>query len=134
TDDPVDSLQYHQNIKEDEFEIPILPPFRPDNAMNVSDPVKFLAYGKKLETTTNSASSSFDDFLYALQNRHDFFASMGCNLSDHGLEEIYADDFTGSEIDAIFNKVHGGKTLSDAEQRKFRSAMLTHFAEWDWEK
>ena len=95
---------------------------------------KFLAYIKKLETITNIAISSFDDFLYALQNRHDFFASMGCNVSDHGLEEIYADDFTGSEIDAIFNKVHGGRTLSEAEQRKFRSAMLIHFAEWDWEK
>jgi glucuronate isomerase len=134
TDDPVDSLEYHQKIKEDVFEIPILPAFRPDNAMNVSDPVKFLAYVKKLETTTNIAISSFDDFLYALQNRHDFFASMGCSVSDHGLEEIYADDFTGSEIDAIFNKIHGGKILSEAEQRKFRSAMLIHFAEWDWEK
>lgn len=134
TDDPVDSLEYHQKIKNDEFEIPILPAFRPDNAMNVSDPAKFLAYIKKLEAITNIAISSFDDFLYALQNRHDFFASMGCSVSDHGLEEIYADDFTGSEIDSIFNKVHGGKNLSDAEQRKFRSAMLIHFAEWDWEK
>lgn len=134
TDDPVDSLEYHQKIKDDEFEIPILPAFRPDNAMNVSDPAKFLAYIKKLESTTSIAISSFDDFLYALQNRHDFFAAMGCSVSDHGLEEIYADDFTGSEIDAIFNKVHGGKNLSDAEQRKFRSAMLIHFAEWDWEK
>jgi glucuronate isomerase len=134
TDDPVDSLEYHQKIKDDGFEIPILPAFRPDNAMNVSDPVKFLDYIKKLEAITNIAISSFDDFLYALQNRHDFFAAMGCNVSDHGLEEIYADDFTGSEIDAIFNKVHGGKNLSDVEQRKFRSAMLIHFAEWDWEK
>ncbi|MEI9910777.1 MAG: glucuronate isomerase [Bacteroidota bacterium] len=62
-----------------------------------------------------------------MQNRHDFFAAMGCNVSDHGLEEIYADDFTGAEIDTIFNKVQGGKNLSDAEQRKFRSAMLIQF-------
>src|SRR5690349_18973653 len=127
TDDPVDSLEYHQKIKDDGFEVSILPAFRPDNAMNVSDPAKFLAYVKKLEAITNIAISSFDDFLYALQNRHDFFASMGCNVSDHGLEEIYADDFTGSEIDAIFNKVHGGKHLNETEQRKFRSAMLIHF-------
>jgi glucuronate isomerase len=141
TDDPVDSLEYHQKIKDDarlpegqDFGIPILPAFRPDNAMNVSDPAKFLTYVKRLEAITNIAISSFDDFLYALQNRHDFFALMGCSVSDHGLEEAYADDFTGSEIDTIFNKVHGGKTLSDAEQRKFKSAMLIHFAEWDWEK
>ncbi len=134
TDDPVDSLEYHQKIKNDGFEIPILPAFRPDNAMNVSSAEKFNSYVKKLEAVTNIAISSFDDFLYALQNRHDFFASMGCSVSDHGLEAIYADDFTGSEIDAIFTKIHGGKELNDVEQCKFRSAMLIHFAEWDWEK
>lgn len=134
TDDPVDTLEYHQKLKDDGFEVPILPAFRPDNAMNVSDPQKFNDYIKKLEAITNITISSFDDFLYALQNRHDFFASMGCGVSDHGLEEIYAEDFTGSEIDAIFNKVHGGKHLNETEQRKFRSAMLIHFAEWDWEK
>jgi glucuronate isomerase len=134
TDDPVDSLEHHLKIKKDGFEIPILPAFRPDNAMNVSDPSRFAAYVKQLEKVTDIAISSFDDFLYALQNRHDFFASMGCSVSDHGLEEIYAEDFTGSEIDSMFNKVYGGKKLNDAEQRKFKSAMLVHFAEWDWEK
>jgi glucuronate isomerase len=134
TDDPIDSLEYHQKLKDDGFEKPILPAFRPDSAMNVSNAARFNVYVKKLEGVTNIAISSFDDFLYALQNRHDFFASMGCSVSDHGLEEIYADDFTGSEINAIFTKVHGGKELNETEQRKFRSAMLIHFAEWDWEK
>ncbi len=134
TDDPVDTLEHHRRLKEDGFEIPILPAFRPDNAMNVSSAPKFNAYIKKLEKITGIAVSSFDDFLYALQNRHDFFASMGCSVSDHGLEEIYAEDFTGSEIDSIFNKIHGGKPLNETEQRKFMSAMLIHFAEWDWEK
>lgn len=134
TDDPVDTLEFHKQIQEDGFEIPVLPAFRPDMAMQVSQPTVFNNYVRKLEGATNIAISSFDDFLYALQNRHDFFASMGCMVSDHGLEEIYADDFTGSEIDAIFHKIHGGKELNEAEQRKFRSAMLIHFAEWDWEK
>jgi glucuronate isomerase len=134
TDDPVDSLEHHIRLKNDGFEIPILPAFRPDQAMNVSSAVNFNNYVKKLEEVSGITVSSFDDFLYALQNRHDFFASVGCKVSDHGLEEIYADDFTGSEIDAIFTKVHSGKQLNETEQRKFRSAMLIHFAEWDWEK
>jgi glucuronate isomerase len=134
TDDPVDTLEYHVQLKQEGFEIPILPAFRPDNAMNVANPETFNAYLKKLEAVTSISISSFDDFLYALQNRHDFFASVGCAVSDHGLEEIYADEFTGSEIDTIFNKVHSGKMLNDVEQRKFKSAMLIHFAEWDWEK
>lgn len=134
TDDPVDSLQYHQQMKDDGFEIPVLPAFRPDNAMNVSSPEKFNAYINQLESVSGVAISTFDDFLYALQNRHDFFASMGCKVSDHGLEEIYAEDFTGAEIEAIFVKVHNGRLLNELEQRKFKSAMLLHFAEWDWEK
>lgn len=134
TDDPVDTLEYHRRLQEDGFEIPILPAFRPDNAMNVSNAEQFNTYLRKLEAASNIAISSFDDFLYALQNRHDFFASMGCTVSDHGLEEIYAEDFTGSEIDSIFHKIHGGKELNHDEQRKFKSAMLIHFAEWDWEK
>lgn len=134
TDDPVDSLEHHARLKADGFEIPILPAFRPDQAMNVADAARFNHYINQLEAVTGISVSSFDDFLYALQNRHDYFAAAGCNVSDHGLEEIYAEDFTGSEINSIFNKIHSGKQLNESEQRKFKSAMLVHFAEWDWEK
>ncbi len=96
-------------MKVDDFEIPVLPAFRPDNAMNVDDVVKFNAYVKRLESVTNISISNFNDYLFALENRHDFFAEAGCCVSDHGLEEIYAEDFTGEEIDRIFNKIHGGK-------------------------
>jgi len=134
TDDPVDSLEHHLKLKQDGFEIPILPAFRPDNAMNVDDPDHFNAYIKRLEGATNVAVSSFNDYLFALQNRHDFFASMGCTVSDHGLEEMYAEEFTDWEVETIFNKVRAGKSLNEIERRKFKSAMLVHFAEWDWEK
>ena len=134
TDDPLDDLAFHQQLKNDGFEIPILPAFRPDKAMDVSDSEKFVSYTKKLEAISNTSISTFDDFLFALKSRHDFFASMGCSVSDHGLEEIYAEDFTSSEIDTIFIKVNGGKALNHTEQLKFKSAMLLHFAEWDHEK
>ena len=134
TDDPLDDLAFHHQMKKEGFEIPILPAFRPDNAMNVTDPENFNKYIQKLQTVTGISIASFDDYLYALQSRHDYFAEAGCSVSDHGLEEIYAEDFTGSEIDAIFNKIHGGKSLNEIEQRKFKSAMLIHFAEWDHEK
>ena len=134
TDDPIDSLEFHKKIAESNFEVKVYPAFRPDKAMEVSHSENFIAYIKKLEAATNLSISTFDDYLFALQNRHDFFASMGCTVSDHGLEEIYAEDFTGSEIEAIFTKVHSGKSLNQLEQRKFKSCMLLHFAEWDWEK
>jgi glucuronate isomerase len=134
TDDPVDSLEHHLRLKQEGFGIPILPAFRPDNAMNVDNPDHFNAYIRRLEAATNVAISSFNDYLFALENRHDYFASVGCTVSDHGLEEMYSEEFTGWEVEAVFNKVRAGKWLSEIERRKFKSAMLVHFAEWDWEK
>ncbi len=105
TDDPTDTLEYHQKIKEDGFEIKILPAFRPDKAMAVDDAVEFNAYIEKLEKVSGIEISSFDSYLDALKQRHDFFASMGCSVSDHGLEYIYAEDYSDEEIISIFNKI-----------------------------
>ena len=58
----------------------------------------------------------------------------GCKLSDHGIEEFYAEDYTDAEINAIFNKVYGGTELTKEEILKFKSAMLIVFGEMDWEK
>ncbi|HVU85393.1 MAG TPA: glucuronate isomerase, partial [Puia sp.] len=134
TDDPIDPLEFHIRLKKEGFEIPVLPAFRADMAMTVEKPDNFKAYIRKLEAITDISISDFNDFLFALQNRHDFFASVGCSVSDHGLEEIYVEEFTGSEVESIFNKIRSGKSLHDTERRKFRSAMLLHFAEWDYEK
>jgi glucuronate isomerase len=134
TDDPVDSLEYHQQLKGDGYEIPVLPAFRPDKAMDVTDTAAFNTYLTKLETVSNVSITSFNDYLSALKSRHDFFATMGCSVSDHGLEEIYAADFTIAEISAIFNDLRAGKHIIPEQQYKFKSAMLLQFAEWDWEK
>ena len=134
TDDPTDMLEHHQKIKKDGFEIKVLPAFRPDKAMEVEDAIKFNEYVKKLERVSNISVTSFNDYLFALESRHDFFNAAGCSLSDHGLEEVYADDFTGAELDAIFNKLRSVKELNYYEIRKFKSGMLLHFAEWDCDK
>ncbi|MDP4284330.1 MAG: glucuronate isomerase [Bacteroidota bacterium] len=134
TDDPTDTLVYHQKIKEDGFEIKILPAFRPDKAMNVDDVAEFNAYVKKVETVSGVAVTSYTSYLEALKKRHDFFASMGCSVSDHGLEYIYAEDFTDEEISAIFNKIRNGRELLPSENLKFKSALLYIFAIWDHEK
>jgi glucuronate isomerase len=72
--------------------------------------------------------------LDALKKRHDFFATMGCSVSDHGLEYIFAEDYTDEEINTIFNKIRNGRELLLAENLKFKSAMLYIFAIWDHEK
>jgi glucuronate isomerase len=134
TDDPTDSLAHHKKIKADGFEIKVLPAFRPDKAMNVDDAASFNAYLSKLEGASNTNIASFTDYLDALKARHDFFATMDCSVSDHGLEQVYADDYTDAEIEAAFNKIRSGKELSREENLKFKSAMLQIFAVWDHEK
>ena len=134
TDDPIDSLEHHKKIKDDGFEIKILPAYRPDKAMNVDDANAFNSYVSKLEAVCNTSITSYPQYLDALKQRHDFFATMGCQVSDHGLEQIYAEDYTDADISTIFDKVRSGKELPLEEKLKFRSAMLHEFALWDHEK
>lgn len=134
TDDPTDSLEHHKKIKDDGFDIKILPAYRPDKAMNVDDVATFNAYVDKVEQVSNIAVSSYDDYLKALKSRHDFFATLGCSVSDHGLEQVYAEDYTDAEIKNSFDKIRGGTALSYIENLKFKSAMLVEFARWDHEK
>jgi glucuronate isomerase len=134
TDDPIDSLEHHKRVLADDFEVKILPAFRPDKAMNVDDIAAFNQYIGKLETVADVSVHNYNDYLKALKQRHDYFAANGCSVSDHGLEQMYAEDYTDAEIKGIFNKARSGMQLSLEERLKFKSAMLHQFAVWDWER
>lgn len=131
TDDPIDTLEWHKKTCESGFEIKMIPAWRPDKAMAVENPQNFKTYIEKLSEVSGINISKFQDVIDALQKRHDFFAENGCKLSDHGIEEFYAEDYTDAEIDAIFNKVYGGTELTHDEILKFKSAMMVIFAEMD---
>ncbi|MDR2146722.1 MAG: glucuronate isomerase, partial [Tannerella sp.] len=134
TDDPVDSLEHHRALQQEGFEIKVLPTWRPDRAMAVEVPAHFRAYMEKLSEASGVTISHYHDMLAALRKRHDFFAEAGCKLSDHGIEEFYAADFTQAEIEDIFNKVYGGEELTPEEIVQFKSAVLYEGAVMDWEK
>jgi glucuronate isomerase len=102
--------------------------------MAVEDPVAYRAYVEKLSEVSGVGISRFSDLIEALRARHDFFASVGCKLSDHGVEEFYAEPYTQADIDQIFNRVYGGNELSKEEILTFKSAMLHEGAVMDWEK
>ncbi|MBP6025306.1 glucuronate isomerase [Ferruginibacter sp.] len=134
TDDPTDTLEYHQQIAKSDSPIKVLPAFRPDKAMNVDDAAVFNDYVNKVEAAANISVSSYGDYLKALKSRHDYFDANGAKVSDHGLEQIYAEDYTDIEIETIFGKIRKGATLSLVENHKFKSAMLIEFAKWDHER
>ncbi|MDR1416727.1 MAG: glucuronate isomerase [Prevotellaceae bacterium] len=134
TDDPIDSLEHHLALRDEGFEVQVLPTWRPDKAMAVESSAAFRAYVEQLAQASGVAIGKYADLLCALRKRHDFFAEAGCKLSDHGIEEFYAADYTQSEVEAIFSKVYGGKELNAEETLKFKSAMMVEFAVMDWEK
>jgi glucuronate isomerase len=131
TDDPIDSLEYHRQIKEDGFEVNVLPAWRPDKAMAIENTEAFNAYIDKLSAVAGMDISTFVQLMEALDKRHAFFHENGCRLSDHGLETLYAESYTNAEIVAIFSKVRGGGKANKEELLKFRSAMLYEFAAMD---
>jgi glucuronate isomerase len=133
TDDPMDDLAYHRQIKSQSMGIEVKPAFRPDKAMEVNNATEFNQYLDKLAAVCQVSISNFEEYLSALKSRHDFFVANGASVSDHGLEHIYAEDFTENEIKTIFTKIRAGKELSKEENWKFKSAMLLQFAEWDFE-
>jgi glucuronate isomerase len=134
TDDPVDSLVFHKKIKDDGFEIKVLPAWRPDKAMAVENVKSYNEYLKCLEESSNISIHTFSNLIEALQARHDFFHEQGCRLSDHGLEKLYAEDFTPSEINRIFSDIRKGKQPEANEIDLFKSAMLYHLAVMDHAK
>lgn len=131
TDDPIDSLEYHKQIKESGFEIKVLPTWRPDKAMAVESAAAFKTYIDTLSSVSGIKINSFKEIIDALLIRHKYFEELGCRLSDHGMEEFYAEDYTEAEIEAIFSKVYGGTELCECEIKKFKSAMLVEFGKMD---
>lgn len=134
TDDPLDDLLSHQKIKMDGFSTKVLPSFRPDKAMNAEDVVVLQTYIQKLSILTDLPIDNFKSYLQALKTRHDFFAEMGCTVSDHGLEQMYCEEYNDCEMELIFQKILGCHSLNPTELIKFKSCMLINLAHWDHEK
>jgi glucuronate isomerase len=133
TDGPLDSLEHHRKIREDGFEIKVHTAFRPDQAMAVEDIQGLKVFIEKLGLLCDMEITSFHSYIDALRRRHDYFHDNGCRLSDHGIETAYAEDYTESEIDKIFQEILRGRNLDTSERLKFKSAMMVELALMDYE-
>jgi len=134
TDDPIDTLEHHKKIRDDGFEVKVFPTWRPDKAMAIEDNKSYNAYLNLLEQASDQSIQTYMDLLNALNNRHDFFGEMGCKLSDHGLETFIYEEFEHEEIEKIFVAIRAGKSVSEIEQMKFKTAMLIELAVMDYDK
>ena len=124
TDDPIDSLKWHDIIKEDStFDVQVLPAWRPDKAMNI-EKAGFIDYINNLSNVSGNIIRSYKDLCNALSKRMDYFAEKGCSVSDHALEYImYAPSVPG-EVEKIFAKRMYGDELTVEDIRKFKTAFM----------
>lgn len=133
TDDPVDSLEWHQRIREDGFEVVVNPAFRPDKAIGI-EKADYIDYMRKLERAAGLAIGSFKDLVRALKSRMDFFESMGCSVSDHGMDAVPFAPCEAKEAEAIFQKRLANESLSELEIRQFKTALLYELGKLYFEK
>ena len=125
TDDPVDSLEWHKKIAEDDsFDVAVLPAWRPDKAMNLEKP-DYTDYISKLSSVSGVAIKTFEDLKKALVIRIEFFASMGCCVSDHALEYVMYEPATDAQIEVIFAKAMQKETITRQEEMQCKTAFMT---------
>lgn len=128
TDDPVDTLEWHEKIKaDDSFDVQVLPAWRPDKATNVEAPV-FADYVKKLEAVSGISIKTFDDLKKAIINRMDYFNQRGCSVSDHGLDYVMYVPASDAEVESIFQKGLSGSSLTFTEIAKYKTAFMLFLA------
>lgn len=124
TDDPVDTLEWHKLLAEDDsFKTKVYPAWRPDKAMNIEKP-DFTDYLAKLSAASGIEIGSLASLRHALTKRMDFFGEMQCRVSDHALEYVYFAPAQDSEIEEILAKRLRGETLSALEVKKYKTAFM----------
>lgn len=123
TDDPADDLIWHKKIAESDFSVKVLPSFRPDKALGI-EKADYLDYISRLGDI-----KTFAQLKTALSERLDYFVSLGCKVSDHGLEAVPFAPANEAEIEAIFAKKIKGESLSTVEINKFKTAWLLFLCE-----
>ncbi len=124
TDDPVDSLEWHDKIREDaSFDVKVLPAWRPDKAMNITKP-EFVSYMQTLSDVSGIKIDSFKSLKEALKIRLDYFASKGCNVTDHAPSYVMYHPASDEKIEEIFAKRMRGEELTSEEELQYQTAFL----------
>jgi glucuronate isomerase len=127
TDDPIDTLEYHQKLAAEERRFKVLPGWRPDVATNIHL-ATFTEYIGKLADVSGVAINSFEDVKNALRKRMDFFAENGCKLCDHGADNFYFLQTSEAELDAILSKRRSGAEVTEEERAKWFTGLMTFYA------
>lgn len=136
TDDPADTLEYHQQIKQlADFDVIVLPSFRPDKALEIRRE-GFLGWLERLVEVNGSEIKTYNELLEALEARVRFFHYIGGRVSDHAIDTMMYADATREEAGAVFDKALKGEALTLEDEMKYKTFTLTFlgklYAELGW--
>ncbi len=124
TDDPADTLEWHDKIREDvSFDTQVLPAWRPDKSLNVDAPA-FADYIRQLEAASGITVKTFSDLKDALKNRMEHFHQRGCLLSDHGLDYVMYTPAGDAEAEAVFQKGLRGEPLTPTGIAGYKTILM----------
>ena len=130
TDDPVDSLEYHKQLAADtEYDVKVLPAFRPDKGLNI-ERAGYPEYMAKLSAASGVAITDLASLKAAYTQRLDFFGSLGCKTADHGFDEYvpYLPEMYPGQADEIFRRALAGTPSTIEEMKVFKTEMMFFFA------
>ncbi|MGL4561313.1 MAG: glucuronate isomerase [Brevinema sp.] len=124
TDDPIDSLEYHQKISNSDLSCKVAPSWRPDKILKIELPT-FSSYINSLGKVCNVTINNLEDLLQAIFLRLEYFNQHGCIISDHGLDEfVFTRNFSKEQVDKIFKKHLAGEMTSSEEIIQYKSYIL----------
>ncbi len=128
TDDPIDSLEWHDKIAADEsMEAKVCPSYRPDKAVNIHKKT-FVPYIKELEKRVGYEFACIKCVRRALSETIAYFNDHGCKASDHGLDYVPYEEATDEELTAIFKKAMAGEAVTKREADAYMTNLVMHCA------
>lgn len=134
TDDPTDSLEYHQRWDNQSGPFKLLPTFRPDKVLVTHFLDEWNQYIDRLAEVSNTEISSFKGLIDALSKRHDYFHQHGCRLSDIGLAHLFSQETSEAELEKAFDILRSGHTPDIKARKQFKTAVLVHLSRMNFEK
>jgi len=123
TDDPIDDLAHHAQIKQSGFEVKVLPTWRPDKAVKI-DIAGFQDYIVKLAEVSGVAINRFADVTKALSLRLDHFAANDCKVSDHAIDNVFFEEASEAQLDTILAKAMANQSLTAVEADQYKTAVM----------
>jgi glucuronate isomerase len=132
TDDPAGTLEHHHALaRRNDPDTTVVPTWRPDAALAIENVPTFNAWLDRLEAAAGRSITTLADLIDALDQRHSAFHDAGCRASDHGLEQMYAERGSDAEVAATFDRLRAGNGVDRVDGRRYKAALLHHFALMD---